>query len=155
MVKRKEIVGEYFVTKTVEKKSSNNLDLSIEPILYNNNDDLGNFSASNAGPLSREVDWEVLVANSQTIDDAVSKLTQVFALILKNAPTLKRHVSDRYTPWLNVDYFKLAKARDKFKIQLKHNSNILIECYKQIRSRLNNLKLQKPFAGTTPYGCDA
>ena len=94
MVKRKEIVGEYFITKTVEKKSSNNLDLSIEPILYNNNDDLGNFSASNTGPLNREVDWEVLVANSQTIDDAVSKLTQVFALILKNAPTLKRHVSE-------------------------------------------------------------
>ena len=72
MVKRKEIVGEYFVTKTVEKKSSNNLDLSIEPILYNNNDALGNFSVSNTGP-SSEVDWEVFVANSQTIDDAVCR----------------------------------------------------------------------------------
>ena len=57
-----------------------------------------------------EVDWEALVANAQDIDDAVRKWTQLFALILeKHAPTLRRRVSDRYTPWLNADYFNLLK----------------------------------------------
>ena len=57
-----------------------------------------------------EVDWEGLVANAQDIDDAVRKWTQIFALIIeKHAPTLRRRVSERYTPWLNADYFKLAK----------------------------------------------
>ena len=87
-----------------------------------------------------EVDWEALVANAQDIDDAVHKWTQLFALILeKHAPTLRRRVSDRYTPWLNADYFKLAKTRDKLKTRaVKSNSKLLMESYKQIRIRLNN-----------------
>ena len=57
-----------------------------------------------------EVDLEVLVISAQDIDDAVNKLTQLFSLILEqHAPTLSKCVSDRYTPWLNADYFKLPK----------------------------------------------
>ena len=91
-----------------------------------------------------EVDWEALVASAQDIDDAVRKWTQLFALILeKHAPTLRRRVSDRYTSWLNADYFKLAKTRDKLKIRaVKSNSKLLMESYKQIRNRLNNLNTQ-------------
>ena len=91
-----------------------------------------------------EVDWEALVASAQDIDDAVRKWTQLFALVLeKHAPTLRRRVSDRYTPWLNADYFKLAKTRDKLKTRaVKRNSKLLMESYKQIRNRLNNLNTQ-------------
>ena len=91
-----------------------------------------------------EVDWEALVASAQDIDDAVRKWTQLFALILeKHAPTLRRRVPDRYTPWLNADYFKLAKTRDKLKTRaVKSNSKLLMESYKQIRNRLNNLNTQ-------------
>ena len=62
-----------------------------------------------------EVDWEVLVASAQ--DTSSSKWTKFCARVLqKHAPTLSRGVSNRYTPWLNADYFKLAKTRDKFKM---------------------------------------
>ena len=91
-----------------------------------------------------EVDWETLVADAQDIDDAVRKWTQIFSLILeKHAPTLRRRVSDKYTPWLNADYFKLAKTRDKLKTRaVKTNSKLLMESYKQIRNRLNSLNTQ-------------
>ena len=91
-----------------------------------------------------EVDWETLVANTQDIDVAVREWTQIFSLILeKHAPTLRRRVSDKYTPWLNADYFKLAKTRDKLKTRaVKSNSKLLMESYKQIRNRLNNLNTQ-------------
>ena len=91
-----------------------------------------------------EVDWEALVASAQDSNDAVGKWTQLFALILeKHAPTLRRRVSDRYTPWLNADYFKLTKTRDKLKTRaVKSNSKLLMESYKQIRNRLNNLNTQ-------------
>ena len=86
----------------------------------------------------------VFVADAQDIDDAVRKWTQIFSLILeKHAPTLRRRVSDKYTPWLNADYFKLAKTRDKLKTRaVKTNSKLLMESYKQIRNRLNNLNTQ-------------
>ena len=91
-----------------------------------------------------EIDWEALVASAQDIDDAVRKWTQIFSLILeKHAPTLRRRVFDRYTPWLNADYFKLAKTRDKLKTRaVKSNSKLLMESYRQIRNRLNNLNIQ-------------
>ena len=91
-----------------------------------------------------EVDWEALVESAQDIDDAVRKWTQLFALILeKHAPTLRRRVSDRYMPWLNADYFKLAKTRDNLKTRaVKSNSKLLMESYKQIQNRLNNLNTQ-------------
>ena len=90
------------------------------------------------------VDWEAIVANAHDIDDAVRQWTHIFALIVeKHAPTLSRRVSDRYTPWLNADYFKLAKTRDKLKSQaVKGNSKLLMECYKQIRNRVNNMNTQ-------------
>ena len=52
-------------------------------------------------------------------------------------------MSDKYTPWLNADYFKLAKTRDKLKTRaVKSNSKLLMESYKQIRNRLNSLNTQ-------------
>ena len=91
-----------------------------------------------------EVDWEAIVANAHDIDDAVRQWTHIFPLIVeKHAPTLSRRVSDRFTPWLNADYFKLAKTRDKLKSQVvKGNSKLLMECYKHIRNRVNNINTQ-------------
>ena len=57
------------------------------------------------------------MANAQSTDDAVRKWTQLLTLILeRHAPTLRRRVSDMYTPWLSANYFKLAKIRDKLKL---------------------------------------
>ena len=58
-------------------------------------------------------------------------------------PLKRRRVSDKYAPWLNADYFKLAKTRDKLKTRaVKSNSKWLMGSYKQIRNRLNNLNSQ-------------
>ena len=49
-------------------------------------------------------------------------------------------MSDRYTSWLNADYFKLAKTRDEPNTRaVKSNSKVLMESYKQIRNRVNSL----------------
>ena len=82
--------------------------------------------------------------NKEAFFSNANKWIQFFALILdRYAPTISRRVSDRYTPWLNADYFKLAKTRDKFKMQaVKRNSKLLMESYEQIRNNLNNLNRQ-------------
>ena len=118
--------------------------LSLLGAICNISHQLRNFSEEAFLSDLSEVDWEALAANAQDIDDAVSKWTEILALSLeKHAPTLRRHVSDRYKPWLNADYFKLAKTRDRLKSQaVKSNSKLLIESYKQIRNRLNNLNTQ-------------
>ena len=52
-------------------------------------------------------------------------------------------MSDRYMPWLNADYFKLAKTRDNLKTRaVKSNSKLLMESYEQIQNSLNNFNVQ-------------
>ena len=64
------------------------------------------------------VNWEGIIANASDSDVAVSKWTAIFSLILdKHAPSLTRRVSDKYTSWLNSEFFRLAKTRNKLKIQ--------------------------------------
>ena len=91
-----------------------------------------------------EVNWEEIIANASDSDDAVRGWTTIFSLILdKHAPNLTRRVSDKYTPWLNSEFFQLAKTRDKLKIQaVKSKSTLLMDCYKQIRNRVNKLNLR-------------
>ena len=91
-----------------------------------------------------EVDWEGLVSQARDIDEAVNGWTRMFSLILeKHAPTLHRRVSDKFTPWLNSSYFKLVKTRDKLKIKaVRSNSKLLMQSYRQIRNKANNLNRQ-------------
>ena len=91
-----------------------------------------------------EVDWEGLVSQAQDIEDAVRSWTQIFSLVLeKHAPTLRRRVSDRFSPWLNSDYFKMIKTRDKLKIKaVRNGSKLLMQSYKQIRNKANNLNVR-------------
>ena len=91
-----------------------------------------------------EVDWEGLVSQSQDIDEAVNSWTKMFSLILEeHAPTLHRRVSDKFTPWLNSSYFKLMKTRDKVKSKaVRSNSKLLMQSYRQIRDKANNLNRQ-------------
>ena len=91
-----------------------------------------------------EVNWEDMIANASDSDDAVRSWTNIFSLILdKHAPNMTRRISDKYTPWLNSEFFQLAKTRDKLKIQaVKRKSTLLMECYKQIRNRVKKLNLQ-------------
>ena len=91
-----------------------------------------------------EVDWEGLVSQAQDIDEAVNSWTKMFSLILeKHAPTLHRRVSDKSTPWLNSSYFKLVKTRDNLKIRaVRSNSKLLMQSYRQIRNKANNLNRQ-------------
>ena len=91
-----------------------------------------------------EVNWEEIIANASDSDDAVRSWTTIFSLTLdKHAPNLTRRVSDKYTPWLNSEFFYLAKTRDKLKLHaVKSKSTLLMDCYKQIRNRVNKLNLR-------------
>ena len=91
-----------------------------------------------------EVDWEGLVSQAEDIDETVNSWTKMFSLILdKHAPTLHRRVSDKFTPWLNSSYFKLMKTRDKLKSKaVRSNSKLLMQSYRQIRNKANNLNRQ-------------
>ena len=88
-----------------------------------------------------EVDWGELVSQAQDIDEAVYSWTEMFSLILeKHATPLHRRVSDKFSPWLISSYFKLVKTRDKLKIKaVRSNSKLLMQSYKQIRNKANNL----------------
>ena len=57
-------------------------------------------------------------------------------------------VSDKLTPWLTIEFKKLARTRDKLKTAaVKSKSNIIMESYKQVRNRVNNQnkKLKKEY----------
>ena len=57
-------------------------------------------------------------------------------------------VSDKLTPWLTTEFKKLARTRDKLKAAaVKSKSTILMESYKQVRNKVNNLnkKLKKEY----------
>ena len=68
----------------------------------------------------------------------------MFSLILeKHAPTLDRREFDKFSPGLNSCYFTLVKIRDKLKITaVRSNSKLLMQSYKQIRNKANNLNKQ-------------
>ena len=91
-----------------------------------------------------QVNWREIINNSSNIYDAVQNWTNIFTLILnKHAPVLNRRVSDRYTPWLNSDFFKLTKMRDKLELHaIKSKSKILMDSYSQIRNQVNKLNVQ-------------
>ena len=91
-----------------------------------------------------EVNLEEIIVNASDSDDAVRSWTTIFSFILdKHAPKLTRRVSNKYTPWLNSEFFHLAKTRDKLKIQaVKSKSTLLMGYYKQICNRTNKLNLR-------------
>ena len=83
-----------------------------------------------------QVKWREIINNANNIDDAVQNWTKIFTVILnKHASVLNRRVSDKYTPWLNSDFFTLTKMR-------KSKSKILMDSYRQIRNQANKLNVQ-------------
>ena len=57
-------------------------------------------------------------------------------------------VSDKLTPWLTTDCKKLARTRDKLKsAAVKNKSSILMNSYKHVRNKVNNLskKLKRDY----------
>ena len=49
-------------------------------------------------------------------------------------------VSNKYSPWLNSDFRKLSRERDRIKIvAVKRKSALLMDAYRQLRNKANTL----------------
>ena len=94
-----------------------------------------------------QVDWDMLVESSADVNEAVEKWSSLLSLIIeKHAPMRTIKVSYKLTPWLTTDFRKLARSRDKLKISaIKNKSSILMNSYKHVRNKVNNLKLKRDY----------
>ncbi len=62
------------------------------------------------------IDWNCIVNNNDDVKLIVEQWTSSFLLILeKHAPLRKRHVSEKFCPWLAKDLKLMSNARDKLK----------------------------------------
>ena len=95
------------------------------------------------------MDWDQIVEYSRDVNEAVKNWSTLLSLIIeKHAPMKTMKVSDKLTPWLTTEFKKLARTRDKLKaVTVKSKSTILMESYKQVRNKVNNLnkKLKKEY----------
>ena len=96
-----------------------------------------------------QVDWDILFESSADVNEAVEKWSSLLSLIIeKHAPMRTIKVSDKLTPWLTTDFRKLARSRDKLKTSaIKNKSSILMNSYKHVRNKVNNLgkKLKRDY----------
>ena len=97
-----------------------------------------------------QVDWNLLVKSSTDVNKALEKwsLALLSLTIEKHAPMRTMKVSDKLTPWLTTDFRKLARSRDKLKTSaIKNKSSILMNSYKHMRNKVNNLgkKLKRDY----------
>ena len=57
-----------------------------------------------------------------------------------HAPLQDMRVSNKYSPWLNSDFRKLSRQRDRIKTAaVRRKSAILMDAYKQLRNKANIL----------------
>ena len=96
-----------------------------------------------------QIDWDLLVESSNDVNEAVEKWSALLSLIIeKHAPMRTIKVSDKLTPWLTIDFKKLARSRDELKISaVKNKSYILMNSYKHVRNKVNNIgkKLKRDY----------
>ena len=93
------------------------------------------------------IDWLEILTCSQDINEMVQNWTNILSIdihtyivVEKHAPLVERRVSEKSTPWLNLEIKKMPRTRDKLKTAaIKSRSNILIEACKQVRNRTSAL----------------
>ena len=88
-----------------------------------------------------QIDWDGIVRNSDNVHDAVQQWSTTLSLVIEmHAPLQDMRVSNKYSPWLNSDFRKLSRQRDKIKAAaVKRKSAILMDAYKQLRNKANIL----------------
>ena len=88
--------------------------------------------------------WEQMLTETDDIDVLVSSWSNLFSLIIeKHAPMTVMRVSEKYCPWIDKDLKKLMQTRDKLKkAAAKRKSQFLMDSYRQVRNKVNVLKIQ-------------
>ena len=88
-----------------------------------------------------QIDWDGIVRNSGNVHDAVQQWSTTLSLVIEmHAPLQDMRVSNKYSPWLNSDFRKLSRQRDRIKTAaVKRKSTILMDAYKQLRNKANIL----------------
>ena len=87
--------------------------------------------------------WEQIVHNTDDIHTMVREWSSIFsAIIEKHAPIRKTRISDKNSPWVNNELKSLMKLRYKLKKDaVKHKSQAMMGCYKEVRSKVNSLNI--------------
>ena len=85
--------------------------------------------------------WVQMLPDTDDINLLVNSWSNLFSSIIdKHAPIAEMRVSERYCPWINKDLKDLMKSRDKLKkAAVKNKSDILMNCYRQVRNKVNKL----------------
>ena len=103
-------------------------------------------------------DWQSIVNNAGSVDDAVNKWSELVSLVIeKHAPIRERRVTERFCPWITPSLKKLFKTRDKLKVKaVKMRSEILMSAYKQVRCKANNLnrKMKREYFSNKLESCE-
>ena len=81
------------------------------------------------------MDWDNIIESTSDVNEALANWSTLPTIIIENhAPMQTMKVLNTSTPWLTTELKKLARTREKLK------SAAVIESYKQLRNRVNNLK---------------
>ena len=85
--------------------------------------------------------WEHVVTISDNIKSLVNDRSAIFsALIERHAPLREIRVSEKYCPWIDRYLKNLMRTRDRLETAaIKRKSPIIMDSYRQIRSKINLL----------------
>ena len=89
------------------------------------------------------INWDGVVSRPVDINVLVDDWSNLFSMIIdKHAPIKSMRVCEKYCPWINKDLKGLMRKRDKLKkAVVKHNFSSLMESYRKIRNRVNQLNI--------------
>ena len=87
------------------------------------------------------IDWDGIVCSSDNVHDAVQQWSTTLSIVIDmHAPLQDMRVSSKYSPWLNSDFRKLSRERDRIKsVVVKRKSALLMDAYIQLRNKTNTL----------------
>ena len=104
------------------------------------------------------VDWQAIVSDSGSLDDAVGQWSDTLSQIInRHAPLREKRVSERFCPWITPELKKICRTRDKLKIAaVKANFELLMSAYKHMRCKANNLNqsLKKQYFTNKLRSCE-
>ena len=91
-----------------------------------------------------DICWEEMVTETDDINKIVNNWSKLFSLSIdKYATLIGMRVSEKYCPWINKILKELMQSRDKLKkATSKSKSQLLMDSYRQVRSKVNSMNIQ-------------
>ena len=85
-----------------------------------------------------QIDWDGIVPSCDSVRDAVQQWSTTLPPVIETHAPLHMRVSNKYSPWLNSDFRKLSRERDRIKsVAVKRKSALLMGTYRQLRNKTN------------------